>query len=74
MSPYDRLIHFFDRYLSDDPWNVVWAFPVVSLKLHFDNSPVVLMSPPSGYQDFRTAVDAYVDVLAERQAAKVRGD
>lgn len=67
--PYDRLINFFDRYLDGDGWNVVWAFLVASLKLHFDNSKIELGGPLLGHEDFRAAVDSYVTVLAERQAA-----
>ena len=69
--PYDRLIHLFDRYLANDGWNVTWAFIVAALKLHFDNSPVTLPSRAKGHADFRAAVDAYVDVLAGRQAEPV---
>ncbi|MCW5801821.1 MAG: hypothetical protein KIT31_05495 [Deltaproteobacteria bacterium] len=64
--PYDRLFHFLDRYLSSDVWHVVWAFAVATLKLHFDNSTIVLSSPDGGHVDFRSALDAYVDVLANR--------
>lgn len=66
--PYDRLLHFLDRYLSGDVWHVVWAFAVATLKLHFDNSRIVLSPRDGGHGNFRSALDAYVDELANRDA------
>ncbi len=59
--------HLLDRYLAGDVDHVVWAFAVAALKLHLDNSKIKLPSRPGGYTDFRDALNAYVDVLANRE-------
>jgi Peptidase U49 len=61
---FDRLFNTLERHVSD-PGHTAWAFAMAVLKLHLDNSKIVV--PEIVYASPKAAVNAYVEALAAEE-------
>jgi Peptidase U49 len=65
---FERLFNSLDRYVRD-PNHAAWVFATVALKLHLDHSGYKV--PVKEYETFRDCISAYLDVIADAEAAKI---